>query len=397
MMCTLFRLSLISLLFLFTTTVQGQDVVSTGLPYNPDSDNSGSIDVTDLLIFLPYYGMNFDPEGVIPILFGGTGASSVEAARDSLGLSAIQDSTVGTETYAWISQSLRVQQEFVQGYGSSATGTYGHASGTNTTASGAYSHAQNRLSTASATCASAEGEGTTASGTASHAEGMLTQASGLTAHAEGYNTVATSSYSHAEGYGSLAGSTSAHAEGYLSDAVGLYSHAEGRQTEAGGPASHAEGQDAIASGDVAHAEGFQTIADGYASHAGGYASVAAGLYSRAIGRNTTTMATATFATGNGVVADQENGTAIGQYNVLSNTGSLFAIGNGASDTERSNAFEVHATGDAIIHGNAIVEGTVLADGMDIGNTLTTLISSIDSLQLVIANLQEQLDALSGGE
>ena len=120
----LFQLLLLSLFFLATTSILGQDAVSTGLPYNPDSDNNGSIDVNDLLIFLPYYGMTFDPEGVIPISFGGTGASSVEAARDSLHLSAIQDSTVGTESYAWVSQSLRVQQEFAQGYGSSASGIY---------------------------------------------------------------------------------------------------------------------------------------------------------------------------------------------------------------------------------------------------------------------------------
>jgi len=205
-------------LFLFSNILRAQSTETGGLPYNPDSDSNGIIDVNDLLVFLPYYGANFNPEGAIPIALGGTSATTAAAARDSLQLSSIQDSTIGAEQYAWVSQSLRVQQEFAQGYGVTATGTYAHASGTNTTASGAYSHAQNRLSVASATCASAEGEGTTASGTASHAEGMLSQATALTAHAEGYNTDATSSYAHSEGYGTLAGSTAAHAEGYLSDA-----------------------------------------------------------------------------------------------------------------------------------------------------------------------------------
>ena len=63
-----------------------------GLPYNPDSDNSGTIEVNDLLVFLPYYGESFLPEGIIPIQFGGTSSSSAAAARDSLGLSSIKDS-----------------------------------------------------------------------------------------------------------------------------------------------------------------------------------------------------------------------------------------------------------------------------------------------------------------
>lgn len=390
-------LAFLSAFLLFNALVFGQDTAGSGLPYNPDSDNNGSIDVNDLLTFLPYYGENFTPTGVIPIAFGGTGASSAAAARDSLGLSAIQDSTIGNEDFAWVQASLRVQQEFAQGFGVAANGTYAHASGTNTTASGAYSHAQNRLTLASATCSSAQGEGTTASGTASHAEGMLSNATALTAHAEGYNTDATANYTHAEGYGTLANSTAAHAEGYLTDATGIYSHAEGRQTEASGSASHAEGQNAQATGDLSHAEGFQSVAEGYASHAGGFASSATGLYSRAVGRNSTAAATASFASGFEVVADQENGMAIGQYNALETTGALFVVGNGTDAAMRSNAFEVHATGDAVIHGDASVEGSVLTGGYDVAETLGSLVATIDSLQTVVAAMQAQLDSLTGGE
>lgn len=375
----------------------GQETASSGLPYNPDSDNNGSIDVNDLLNFLPYYGEDFVVTGVIPINFGGTGASTAAAARDSLGLSAIQDSIVGAEDFAWIAASLRVQEEFAQGYGVAANGLYAHASGTNTTASGAYSNAQNRLTTASATCSSAQGEGTTASGTASHAEGMLSQATALAAHAEGYGTDAMANYSHSEGYNTLASSTSAHAEGYSTDATGLYSHAEGRQTEASGSASHAEGQSAVASGDLSHAEGFQTLAEGYASHAGGFASSATGLYSRAAGRSATSAGTASFATGYGVVADQENGTAVGQFNALQTDGALFIVGNGADTNTRSNAFEVHSDGHAVIHGDALVEGTVFAGTYDVASTLGSLVSTVDSLQSIITELQAQLDALTGGE
>jgi len=177
----------------------------------------------------------------------------------------------------------------------------------------------------------------------------------------------------------------------------LYSHAEGRQTEAGGSASHAEGQDAISSGDVSHAEGFQTIADGYASHAGGYGSIAAGLYSRSVGRNCTSTGTASFSSGFGVVADQENSLALGQFNQLGVTGTLFAIGNGQSDEMRSNAFEVHSSGDAVVHGDAIIDGTVLSNGVDLNEQITMLAATIDSLQTIIAAMQAQIDGLTGGE
>lgn len=392
------QLTLLSLLFVtFNTVTLAQETYGSGLPFNPDSDNSGSIDVTDLLNFLPYFGEDFVPTGVIPVALGGTGASTVSAARDSLGLSAVQDTTVGAENYAWVHTSLRVQHEFLQGFGVAANGLYAHASGINTNASGAYSNAQNRLTTASATCSSAQGEGTTASGTASHAEGMLSQATALTAHAEGYGTDATANYSHAEGYNTFASSTAAHSEGYSTDATGLYSHAEGRQTEASGSASHAEGQTAVASGDLSHAEGFQTLAEGYASHAGGFESSSTGLYSRAAGRNSTSTGTASFATGYGVVADQDNGMACGQFNALQTEGALLIVGNGTDINMRSNAFEIHSNGNAVIYGDAVVDGTILAGTYDITSTLGTLISAVDSLQSIIVEMQIQIDMLSAEE
>ena len=389
--------SSVALLFVFVSTMcAAQETSGSGLPFNPDSDNSGAIDVTDLLNFLPYYGEDFIPTGVIPIEYGGTGASSTAAARDSLGLSALQDTTVGAEQYAWVHTSLRVQQEFAQGFGAAANGLYAHASGTNTNASGAYSNAQNRLTTASATCSSAQGEGTTASGTASHAEGMLSQATALAAHAEGYGTDATANYSHSEGYNTLASSTSAHAEGYSTDATGLYSHAEGRQTEASGSASHAEGQTAVASGDLSHAK-----ATNFGRRVCQPRRWVCQLLDRTVQPRCRAefyrASTASFATGYGVVADQENGTAVGQFNALQTEGALFIVGNGADTNMRSNAFEVHSDGNAVIHGDAVVEGTVYAGTYDVASTLGSLVSTVDSLQSVIAELQSQLDALTGGE
>ena len=374
-----------------------QDSSYNGLPYNPDSNNDALIDVNDLLVFLPYYGESFIPDGIIPVAFGGTGSANAAGARDSLGLSSVKDSIWGSSSYTWSNGSMRVMQRFAQGYNITATGTYAHASGTNTSATGAYSNAQNRQTIASATCSSAEGEGTTASGTASHSEGMLSQASALAAHAEGYNTDATSNYSHSEGYATLAGSTAAHAEGFQTSALGLYSHAEGRETEAAGTAAHCEGQYTIASGELSHAEGFESIADGYASHAGGYGSTATGLYSRATGRSTVSTATASSAFGNSTIADQENSMVLGQFNLIGATDVLFAIGNGSHDSARSNAMDIQSNGTMRLQGNAEVVGEVFVGEVAVGATLDSLMNSISSMQLIIVSLQDQIDALTGGE
>ena len=176
----------------------------------------------------------------------------------------------------------------------------------------------------------AEGRGVTASGYCSHAEGNATTASGNFSHAEGSRPTASGYYSHAEGYNTTASGNFSHAEGAATTASGKYSHAEGVGTTASGQVSHAEGYDTIASSDYSHAEGRGVTASGYCSHAEGYYTTASGQDSHAGGYYT--------------VADGENMTAIGKYNTK-NSGKAFAIGNGTSDTDRSDAFAVDWTGN----------------------------------------------------
>jgi len=376
-----------------------QDTAFTGFPYNPDSNNDGLIEVNDLLEFLIFYGESFNPEDTLPIALGGTSANTAAAARDSLGLMSIQDSIWGNPSsmWTWSNGSMRIMQRFAQGNNILATGTYAHASGTNTSATGAYSNAQNRQTSASATCSSAEGEGTTASGTASHAEGMLSQASALAAHAEGYNTDATSNYSHSEGYATLADATASHAQGYQTNASGLYSHAEGRQTEASGTSSHSEGQSTVALGDLSHAEGYETEATGYASHSGGYGTLASGLYSRATGRSTEATATASAAFGNETIADQENSVVLGQFNLAEAANVVFAIGNGTSDSTRSNVLDIHTNGTLRLQGTAEIEEEVFIGEMAIGSTMDSLINTLVSMQETILFMQAQIEVLTNAE
>ena len=182
------------------------------------------------------------------------------------------------------------------------------------TAEGAYSHAEGNSSFADGYNSHAEG-GATASGNNSHAEGLSSEAIGRCSHAEGFGSHADGIYSHAEGYMTVAKA---------------YSHAEGERSQATGTRAHAEGSDTVASGNNSHSEGSDTEARGGTSHAEGLGAVAEGNYSHA--QNYYTVA--------GAIAQ----TAMGKYND-NKSDTLLEVGNGTSDTARSNAFEVTTLGN----------------------------------------------------
>ena len=192
-------------------------------------------------------------------------------------------------------------ERFNDYYLNSPTGYYSHAEGSGTTASNTYDHA--------------EGYKTTASGAASHAEGYETTASGTGSHAEGRDTNASGDYSHAEGYKTTASDEHSHAEGFNTTASGYVAHAEGRDTKATGSHSHAEGYGTVAENGAAHAEGEGTIATTMASHVQGKYNEKDTLYKFA-----------------------------------------HILGNGKSDTERSNAHTVDWAGNAWYAGDIYVGG-----------------------------------------
>ena len=373
-------------LCLTLTLVAASSAQSEGnFPYNPDSNDNGTVETNDLLEFLTVFGSTFFPVGVLPIEGGGTGVTTVDSAKLVLGVSVFSDiNAIGVvNPRGQVTGSLNISQSLNQGSGTNASGTYSHAQGRNTTASGAYSFACNQNSTAQGICSSAIGEGTTATATASHSQGFGSQATGLASHAEGYQTDAISSYTHAEGYRTEASNTAAHAEGYQSVANGLYSHAENRNTTASATCAHAEGEGTSATADAAHSEGYQTLSSGFGAHAEGFQTVASGQYSHASGRGSVATANASAAVGYNLVADQENGTVVGQWNLESQTGVLFAVGNGADATTRSDAFQVTADG------NALVTGSLTVGGVDLIGLIATLQAQVDSLQ-------QQVDLLGGG-
>ena len=168
---------------------------------------------------------------------------------------------------------------------------------------------------------------------------------------EGFNNTATGFCAHAEGWLSIASGTSAHAEGSSTTASGDDSHTEGMCTTASGQSSHAEGEHTEASEIGAHAEGGYTKAMGVYSHAGGA----------------------------GTIAKNDYQTVIGRYNA--NKNSAFIIGNGSSDTERSNAFTVDWDGN--ITGKSLTSANDLKLGFGSSNIFKPYFTKGDSITLTI--------------
>lgn len=203
-------------------------------------------------------------------------------------------------------------------------------------------------------------------GLQSHAEGCGTKAVSICSHAEGYNTQAgidpdsmDISCSHAEGFQTKAYGQYSHAEGCVTTAWGQNTHAEGYNTQANAPASHAEGMMTQANGQNSHAEGQSTIAEGYCSHTEGESTKAVGYASHAEGQNT--------------IASTDYSHAMGKFNRTSNTPANFAfvIGNGTSDSSRSDAFAIDWDGKVYV-GNSttgidistLVHETITEDDID---------------------------------
>lgn len=257
--------------------------------------------------------------------------------------------------------------------GSGAYGNYSHSEGSGTWAIGGHSHAEGSSSTSSGSYSHAEGYNTTASGDKSHAEGQDVVAAGIVSHAEGYgmtdatktvnSTTYTGSgahgaYSHSEGMYTFAIGNTSHAEGYSTLSIGKYSHAEGKSTTAQGLQSHAEGTETTSEGANAHAEGENTLAQGDNSHAEGSYATASGIDSHAEGYKTS--------------ASRAYQHVFGAYNVADNVGNSGAskgdyieiVGNGTSNSARSNARTLKWNGDEWLAGTLTV-GKAPTNNMDV--------------------------------
>lgn len=192
---------------------------------------------------------------------------------------------------------------------------------------------------------------------------------GMYSVTEGYNTFAGGAYAHAEGDATRAFGTASHGEGQVTDAEGDASHSEGVRTRALATAAHAEGISTRSSGVASHTEGEDTIAgdsdgrfnsslrtlyfgddisrgiynEGYAAHAEGQQAEAVGIGSHAGGLGT--VANGNWQTVIGLFNEYPMNhlgpTYEGTFNPASDIlANAFVIGNGTSESNRSNAFAV---------------------------------------------------------
>lgn len=147
---------------------------------------------------------------------------------------------------------------------------------------------------------------------------------GLSSVAIGQEVVASGARSQAFGYRTKASGRSSHAEGsYVNlNNVNYY-------PTASGDASHAEGRGTTASGEASHAEGTHTIASGNFSHAQNYNTIAAKDNQTVIGKNNL----------------EDTATSATKQKAL-------IIGNGTSNSARSNALEVDWGGNVKYAGKA---------------------------------------------
>ena len=264
---------------------------------------------------------------------------------------------------------------YANGLNCKSTGLYSHAFGRDNLAVGNSAFVEGRSNKAGY-CAHAEGRANSATGDYSHAEGNGVSASGQIAHAEGMGTIATGKGAHAEGHYTIASGEFAHSEGHYTTASGMFSHAEGgvektdaennKRTVASGRFAHAEGEYTTANGRTAHAEGQSTTANGAVAHAEGGYTEALGQFSHAEGLGTT--------------ASKNYQHVQGKYNIKDDTVNGYAhiLGNGNSDTTRSNAHTIDWDGNAWFAGDVYIKGsnqttgsTKLATTTEINNAINT--------------------------
>ena len=162
--------------------------------------------------------------------------------------------------------------------------------------------------------------------------------------------------------------------------LGEYAWAEGQDTIASGLRSHAEGWNTRALNDDSHAEGHNTVASEYYSHAEGLNTAASGYCSHAEGRNTT-------ASGNTQHVQ-------GKYNVR-DSALAHIVGNGSSDSNKSNAHTLDWQGNAWFAGD-VYTGSTSGKNKDDGSKKLATEEYVNNL-VGSTDVSIVVDSLEGNE
>ncbi|MFN8208185.1 MAG: tail fiber domain-containing protein [Bacteroidales bacterium] len=292
-------------------------------------------------------------KGVNSIAFGD---SSITIAPNSMAFG-WRTRAGGNESFAFGSSTVAVGNQSVAfGISSIASGTASFAAGNSSRATDSYTASFGTKTQATATSAVAFGDSSIASGYVSTAFGFHTQAIGWTsttfgqetkassgqAFAAGYQTHASGGASAAFGGGTLASGMNAFAAGASTVASGSISFAIGNNTRAIGNQSFAGGVEAGAYGNESAAFGFKSRAYGGQSFALGNEVSAKGNHSAAFGLGTISKTYTCFTIG---AFNDTSGATVDWFNRYDPVDPLFVVGNGESNSIRSNAFTVLKNGN----------------------------------------------------
>lgn len=209
-------------------------------------------------------------------------------------------------------------------------GTGGTASGNNAISAGDEKTASDGTKYASV----ASGDHAVVFGYGNTCSGRTTLAQGLYNTVDGKDSVAFGQKNIVSGAQSFAAGMSNEVTAMYSNAMGYNNKATATNSFAAGYKNTANGSGAIAIGDTCESSGESSVAMGY--------------HTKASGDSAVTLGVGTKATNKGEVA-------MGEYNQSSVSDdpaqqTAFSFGNGNSDKERSNAFEIKKNGDVYFDG-----------------------------------------------
>lgn len=201
-------------------------------------------------------------------------------------------------------------------------------------------------------------------------------------------------YSTALGSSCKATGNSSFATGLASEATAPYSTAVGKGSFATGEAGLSSGLMTTA-GREAFSSGRYSQATGRGSLATGNTTIASGQYSVAEGQNSIASKTGAHAEGNYTLASSTYQHTEGKFNI-EDTASVYAhiVGNGTSNTARSNAHTLDWKGNAEYAGDVVANGCGSANSpvslVDVNNRTSSLEAIIEEIQDITS---EEIQAL----
>lgn len=161
-----------------------------------------------------------------------------------------------------------------------------------------------------------------------------------------------------------------YAEGFGTIAAGGAAHAEGKGCKTYEDFSHVEGSNNINVGYGGHSEGWNNINYGYAGHVEGYGNICKANYSHVEGHSNIVNAESSHAEGYQTIASSRFQHVGGKWNIEDSAGKYaFIIGNGTTESNRSNALTLDWNGNLEVAGKGSFYTSTTITNPDYGDQL----------------------------